>query len=160
MQQLVAEGDRVAGLATYSGTQTVAALCLAAKPSMAQSADSKEEVEQLLGDFVRGWREGDAELLSRVLALDEGRITWVSGQDREESVASMTFRAVLEPNRKHPSYGSDGWEIVSLDVVSDELAVAKLRIPEGDVVNIDYLVCYRVAGEWRIVSNTFVIQKN
>lgn len=138
----------------------VAALCLAATPSMAQSTDSKEAVTRLMEDFVRGWREGDAQLLSRVLALDEGRITWVSGQGSDESVGSMTFRAAVERDRKHPDNGSEGWQIFSLDVVNDELAVAKLQIPEGDAVNIDYMVCYRVAGEWRIVSNTFVIQRN
>lgn len=134
------------------------ALPFSAWSATAQEGTHEEDVRRVLADFVRGWREGNAELLSRVLALDEGRITWVSGQGDDQRVGAMTFGDAVARDRKHPNYGSDGWDVVSLDVVGDELAVAKLRIPEGDVINIDYLVCYRVAGEWRIVSNTFVIQ--
>lgn len=123
-----------------------------------RGAEHRPELTRFLGDFVRGWREGDAQVLGRVLALDEGRITWVSGQGKDQKVGSMTFRAAVDRNRKHPEYGKEGWKILTLDVAGDELAFAKLEIPEGDVVNIDFLVCYRVAGDWRIVSNTFVIQ--
>jgi hypothetical protein len=113
-----------------------------------------------MADFVRGWREGNVDLLSSVVAMEEGRITWVSGNGADERVSSMTFRAAIERNRAHPEYGRDGWELQALDIVGDELAMAKLKIPEGDTVNIDYMVCYRVAGAWRIVSNTFVILKD
>lgn len=123
----------------------------------ADESRSAREVREVMGDFVRGWREGDTELLARVVAMDEGRITWVSGSGADEQIGSMTFRAVIDRNRVHPDYGRDGWEIVSLEIENDELAFAKLRIPEGDVVNIDYMVAYRVGGVWKIVSNTFVI---
>lgn len=125
---------------------------------VAQEVAGRSELRSVMDDFVRGWREGDAELLSRVVDMDEGRITWVSGQGANEQVESMTFAAAVARNRTHPEYGRDGWELVSLDVVDDGLAFAKLRIPEGDAVSIDFMVCYRVAGTWRIVSNTFVIQ--
>lgn len=126
-------------------------------PAYAQHGTVEAEIRQVMDDFVRGWREGDAELLSSVLALDEGRITWVTGQGTEERVSSMTFADAVARDRAHPEYGRDGWELLSLDVVEDELAFAKLRIPEGDTVNIDYMVCFRVSGRWKIVSNTFVI---
>jgi hypothetical protein len=134
------------------------ALPFGASPAAAQEETHEEEFRRVLADFVLGWREGDAEILSRGLALDEGRITWVSGQGDDQIVGAMTFGDAIARNRDHPDYGREGWEVASLDVVDDKLAVAKLRIPEGDVVNIDYLVCYRVAGNWRIVSNTFVIR--
>ena len=128
-------------------------------PAAAQEVTARDELTQLMDDFVRGWREGDVELLSGVVAMDEGRITWVSGQGGNERVASMTFQAAIDRNRTHPDYGREGWDLVMLDIVDDELAFAKLRIPEGDVINIDFMVCYRVAGQWRIVSNTFAIQE-
>lgn len=129
-------------------------------PSAAQEVSAEEELRQVMDAFVRGWREGDAALLSSVVATDEGRITWVSGEGSEERVGSMTFREALDRNRVHPDYGREGWELVTLEVVDGELAFARLRIPEGDLVNIDFMVCYRVAGERRIVSNTFVVRSN
>lgn len=136
-----------------------AALAIAPANATAQVASPDDELRRVMADFVRGWREGDAALLSSVLAMDEGRIAWVSGQGADERVSSMTFRAAVDRGRVHPEYGREGWEILSLDIIDDELAVAKLRILEGDAVNIDYMVCLRVAGQWRIVSNTFVIQE-
>lgn len=136
----------------------VAVSWFAAPPSAAQNMDAQEELRQVMDAFVRGWREGDAALLSSVVALDEGRISWVAGEGSDERVGSMTFREALDRGRVHPDYGREGWELVTLDVVDDELAFARLRIPEGDLVNIDFMVCYRVAGEWRIVSNTFVVR--
>lgn len=128
-------------------------------PASAQDEAVEAEIRQVMDDFIRGWREGDAELLSSVLALDDGRITWVSGQGADERVSSMTFGDAVARDRAHPDYGRDGWELLSLDVVDDRLAFAKLRIPEGAAVNIDYMVCYRVRGQWKIVSNTFVIDR-
>jgi hypothetical protein len=133
---------------------------LGPQPTPAQSTQDKEGLEQLMADFVRGWREGNVELLSKVVEMEEGRITWVSGDGADERVGSMTFRSAVERNRSHPEYGLDGWELQALDIVDGQLAMAKLKIPEGDHINIDYMVCYRVAGERRIVSNTFVILNN
>ena len=148
-------------MARLMGALTLAALmAFMPRQLVAQDVPVRDELRSVMDDFVRGWREGDAELLSSVVDMDEGRITWVAGQGADEQVGSMTFAAAVARNRTHPEYGRSGWELASLDVVDDQLAFAKLRIPEGDVVNIDFMVCYRVAGEWRIVSNTFVIQPN
>jgi hypothetical protein len=139
---------------------TVAISCIAlstGQPASAQDGEARDEIEGVLADFVRGWREGDAETLERVLALDAGYVQWVSGEGEDERASAMTFRDIVARNRDHPDYGLTGWEIVSFDVVEDELAVAKLVIHEGDVLNVDYMVLYRIAGDWKIVSNTFVI---
>jgi hypothetical protein len=127
------------------------------RPACAQQEDAHGEIETVLADFVRGWREGDAETLERVLALDAGYVQWVSGEGDDEHAESMAFRHIVARNRANSDYGLAGWEIVSLDVVDDQLAAAKLAVQEDEVVNLDYLVLYRVAGDWKIVSNTFVI---
>lgn len=129
----------------------------AGQPAWAQDGEARDEVERVLADFVQGWRDGDAETLARVFALDAGYVQWVSGDGDDERAAAMTFRDIVARDRDHPDYGLSGWEIVSLDVVEGELAVAKLAIHEGGVVNVDYLVLYRIAETWKIVSNTFVI---
>ena len=79
-----------------------------------------------------------------------------SGEGDEEVVNSMTFQAAVDRGKTNPAYGVDGWEIVEMDVIQDELAMVKLEIQFGKHVSVDYMICYKVRGEWKIVSNTFV----
>jgi len=58
-------------------------LALAGGVHPAQSEAARKELRQVMDDFVRGWREGDAALLSRIVDLDEGRITWVTGEGNQ-----------------------------------------------------------------------------
>lgn len=123
----------------------------------AQNQSAVEEISDLMTRFVNGWREGDGDALVDVFAMDQGRILWVGGEAPREAVNSMTFRAAVERDRPRPTYGRTGWRIASIDIVNDEMAVAKLEIEDGDVLSVDYMVCYRINGQWKIVANTFVI---
>lgn len=136
----------------------LAALAIPPAAAHAQAQTGHPELERLMSDFVKGWREGDADLLSTVVAPAEGRLTWVSGDGADQKVEAMTFQAAMDRDRANEDYGLDGWRILDIDVVDDNLAFVKLEVLETSVVNIDYMVCYRVAGEWRIVSNTFAIR--
>lgn len=48
------------------------------------------------------------------------------------------------------SGGSRAWIRLRGEARVQAIAARKLPIEEGDSVNIDYMVCYRVAGEWKI----------
>lgn len=134
--------------------------CLIPGTLMAEpSQRTRDELHQVMADFVQGWREGDADRLGRVFAMAEGRIHWVSGEGDEEVVKSMTFQAAVDRGKTNPAYGLDGWEILSMDVLDDELAMVKLEIQFGKYVSIDFMICQKVRGEWRIVSNTFVTRE-
>ena len=122
-----------------------------------QNQEAVEELGDLMTRFVEAWREGDGDALADVFAMDEGRILWVTGEADGEAASSMTFRAAVERDRPRPSYGRSGWRIASVDIVNDEMALAKLEIEDGDVLSIDYMLCYRINGRWKIVANTFVI---
>lgn len=134
----------------------VAALAIA-PPSPLEAQDARAEVEAIVDDFVRGWRDGDAETLNRVFALDAGFVQWVSGQGDEQQASAMTFRDIVARDKTHPNYGLPHYEILSLDVVENRMAFAKVAIPDGETMNYDYLVMFRVADSWKIMSNTFVV---
>ena len=123
----------------------------------APEGPSREALEKVMADFVQGWREGDRAILGRVFEMTNGRITWVSGDTPDQRVSSMTFRAAVDRDRQHPDYGTDGWRIVWLNVIDDELATAKLEIMDGEQVSVDHMICQRVGGQWRIVGNTFAV---
>ncbi len=95
----------------------------------AQEAADSIAIERLVGDYVRGWREADVELLSQVFA-QEGIVMWVSGEN--ERLQTLTFAEVLQNQRPRPGYG-EPWRLLSLDVVDAKVAVAKVRIADGTV---------------------------
>ena len=68
----------------------------------------------------------------------------------------MTCGEILARGRRpNAEYGIES-EILSLDVVDGSLAVAKVEISREGGSYVDYLVLYRLASGWRIVTKTFV----
>lgn len=132
--------------------------CLFLYSSSTSSAPNVEEsqVRQVVGDYIEGWREADAERLSQVFALDNGHVIWLSDKDGSETVESMSFGDIVSRDKEpNPEYGRNS-EILALDVVDDKLAVAKVEISFSKGNYIDYLVLYKVGDDWRIATKTFV----
>ena len=125
---------------------------------LAQETSDEGQIRQMLNDYIVGWREADGERLARVFAAKEGRVMWISKQSGKEILSSMTFGEILQrENKPQPHYGLD-WEVLDLDIVDGRLAVAKLHISRAGGSYIDFLVCHKIAGEWRIVNKTFVVR--
>jgi hypothetical protein len=124
----------------------------------AQSSTDEQRIRAVLEEYVTGWREGDVERLGRIFAVDEGRILWLSGNPGQETLMSMTFGQALQRRRPQPEYGQT-WRILTLDVVDEQLAVAKLDISRAGGSYVDYLVLQKIAGEWRIVTKTYVVRQ-
>ncbi|HSR69064.1 MAG TPA: nuclear transport factor 2 family protein [Acidobacteriota bacterium] len=124
--------------------------------ALGQGSD-QDQLEQLLEDYVAGWREADVKRLEKVFALEEGRVMWVSDASGQETLSSMTFAQVLERRKPQPEYGLE-WSILSLDVVGGRLAVAKVRISRAGGSYIDFLVCQKIADRWKIINKTFLTQ--
>ena len=124
----------------------------------AQSTSDEERIRSVLEQYVTGWRDGDVERLGRIFATDEGRILWLAGNPGQETLRSMTFGEALQRRRPQPEYGRT-WSILALDVVDGQLAMAKLDISREGGSYIDYLVLQKIAGEWRIVTKTFVVRQ-
>lgn len=115
-----------------------------------------KQVRQVIQDYVQGWREADKQQLSRVFALENGHLIWISGERGSEQVQSMSFEDIVaRDKRPNPEYGRHT-EILSLDIVDDKLAIAKVEISYSKGSYIDYLVLYKVGDDWRIVTKTFV----
>lgn len=122
-----------------------------------QEASDEDRIRKILNDYITGWREGDVERLSRVFAVEQGRVMWISDQSGKEELQSMTFGDVLKRQKSQPQYGLE-WEVLSLDIVDGKLAVAKLHISRAGGSYIDFLVCHKISGDWRIVNKTFVVR--
>ena len=128
----------------------VTVLGVASTPAQ-QSTAEHEAIEAVLEDYVVGWREGNAERLGRAFA-PTGAIVWpAEGND----VNSMTFAAAIGRDRSNPSYGLE-WNVESLDIVDDHVAVARVNISRTGGSYVDLLTLYKLDAGWRIVNKAFV----
>ena len=81
-----------------------------------------------------------------------GAVMWTSGDEGEETLSSMSWADVLERGRRpQPAFG-EPWRLLELDVVDGKLAVAQVEIARSGGSYVDYLLLYRLADGWRIVS--------
>ncbi len=126
---------------------------------MSQENTDEAEIRRVLADYVSGWREADVERLAGVFSLEAGSVMWVTAESGEEVLRSMTFREVLERRKAQPHYGLE-WDVLALDIVDRKVAVAKLHISRTGGSYVDFLVLYKIAGEWRIVNKTFAVRSN
>jgi Zn ribbon nucleic-acid-binding protein len=118
------------------------------------SAD-EQQIRAVLNDYIVGWREGNVEKLSGIFAHDEGRVQWVSERDGREVLNAMTFGDVLKQQKARPAYGLQ-WRVLDLDIIDNELAVAKLQISRSNGHYIDFLILQKINDRWRIINKTFV----
>jgi hypothetical protein len=126
-------------------------------PLTGQELPDDVQVRQVLERYVNGWRDGDVQRLSGVLATDEGRVFWLAGAAGQDTLKSMTFAQALRNRRPQPDYGRN-WSVAGLDIVDGRLAVARLHISRREGSYVDYLVLHRIAGQWRIVAKAFVLR--
>jgi hypothetical protein len=124
----------------------------------AQAPGDSAKIRQVIESYVVGWREADVERLSQVLDTEEGVILWPSGAPGAEVLNGLTFGEVLARGRRpNPEYGVK-WGILSLDIGDGSMAVAKVDISRSGGSYIDYLVLYKLARRWRIVTKTYVVR--
>ncbi len=129
--------------------------------SGAGASEEKDELRQVIDDYIVGWREGDSEILSRVFELEHGYVIWVTSDENGTSrVDSMSFRDIVARGKAAgESYGSRV-EILSLDVTDDKVAAAKVAIAFRGGTYIDHLTLYKVDHAWKIVAKTFVVRRD
>lgn len=124
----------------------------------AQEPSPEAQIRATVEHYIVGWREGDLDRLAEAFASESGVVLWRSGDPGEETLAGMTFADIIaRGSRPNPPFGTD-WEIVELDVVDDQLAVARVDIARRGGRYTDVLVLYRLAEGWRIVTKTFVVR--
>jgi uncharacterized protein (TIGR02246 family) len=128
---------------------------LSPRPAVAQSAE--DEVRSLVEQFVVSWKAGDGEGMAALVA-DGGVLIWPSGSGSSAVVNTMDFAEIRA--RRKPQTTYDLVEIHSIDVVDDQLAVAKVEIRWASGTYIDYYTLYRVDGDWKIVSKMWVTRRD
>lgn len=130
--------------------------------SHAESVTGKEyqAVVETAYNYFNGAANGDQNLLSKAFDQEFGHVKMiiVSKDTNEEIIRTV-------PLKEFSSYfkeaTKDKWEanILSVDIVDDQMAMVKLDFHTPKTHYIDYLVMYKRQNEWRIINKTFVAKK-
>lgn len=73
---------------------------------------------------------------------------------------AATYREILAQRRSpKASQAHRQEEILLLDAVGDDQALAKVRVRINDRVFVDHLCLLRVDGHWRVTSKTFHLEQ-
>ncbi len=112
-------------------------------------------IEEAIGNYIIGWRDGDPELLKKAFDMEAGVILWVDKEKKQEQLKSMKLSELVSNIRPHEGYGID-YEIQTLEVIDDQLAMAFVKIPREDNHYIDCLELQKINDDWKIVLKSFV----
>ncbi len=116
----------------------------------------RASIEQAIDNYIVGWRKGDTTLLKKAFDLEAGVVLWIERKEDPERLKSMKLEALAKRVKSQEGYGV-GYEIQNIDVVGDQLAMAKVRIPmKSGNHYIDYLQLQKINAEWRIVLKSYV----
>ncbi len=116
----------------------------------------RASIEQAIDNYIVGWRTGDTTLLKKAFDLEAGVVLWIERKEYPERLKSMKLEALANRVKTQEGYGV-GYEILTMDIVGDQLAMAKVRIPmKSGNHYIDYLQLQKINAEWRIVLKSYV----
>ena len=94
--------------------------------SMTQNRD-KTSIEQVIDNYIVGWRTADADLLKKAFDLEAGVILWVDKKEESEQLKSMKLSELISNIKLHDKYGI-GYTIQDLEVVGSQVAIALVKI--------------------------------
>ena len=130
-------------------------------PSRAKSVSDMEyqAVIDTAYDYFNGVANGDLALMEKAFDMEFGHMKMISV---DKSTGKETVRVV--PFKEFAGYfkkaTQDTWtaNVLSVDIVSNQMAMVKLDFNTPKTHYIDYLVMYKTDNNWRIINKTFVAE--
>ncbi|MCU0437515.1 MAG: nuclear transport factor 2 family protein [Raineya sp.] len=125
-------------------------------------AQDKRLIQEALDNYFQGYIENDSVILKKSFELQHGHMKGVmKSQASQDSLWARNFDGVVRrwatktpftDVQKKKSY----YKILSIDIVENKMAVAKIKIQLAERLFIDYLSLYKINGTWKIVNKIFV----
>lgn len=115
-------------------------------------------VRAVVQQHIDGIVQADIEKLQAAWDTKAGRINFMArGKDGRQIVQSAPIAESFKMWTQSKSRGARG-AIQSVDVVNNNMAMAKARIVFGGEIYDDYLVLLKTGGDWKLVSKTYTSQ--
>lgn len=137
--------------------------CLATPFAFAKAtiSDQYQRVVDTAYSYFKGAANADQALLEKAFDFKHGHIKMLR---KDKETGEQTLKVV--PLKEFAGYfkqaTKDEWkaDIISVDIVDDNMAMVKLNFYTPKTHYIDYLVMHQLNGEWKIVNKTFVAKPN
>ncbi len=130
-----------------------------AMPAAADGHEDKEAIKAAVFDYFHGQGEASRERLFRAFDADNSTMVGVvKSEDGSEMVRSWKDMNVVLSNwasNENPAGGDRDGEIISMNMVDDQLAVVLFRSTDRFY---DALTLGKVNGDWKIIAKAFVLQ--
>ncbi len=128
-------------------------LLIFAGPSGAQQGTSEDDaVRAVIANYVKGWREGDRDLLAQVFDLQHGHVIW---RTNDGEISSMPFGDLVERSKPGPGYG-DPYVIDQISIVDDQLATVHFNVNlKGRGAYTNVFTLYKAGAGWTVVTKAF-----
>ena len=111
----------------------------------------EKQVRDVINLHIDGIRKGDAAVLKTAWDMKNAQVKHVVGG----RVQSASIAKSIELWAAKPAPKATG-EILSVDVVGKQMAMAKLRLSWHGSHFTDYLTLFKTAQGWKIVEKTYV----
>ena len=140
----------------YVGRSCLAAIAASLLLAGVAAAESKvspveKQVRDVINLHIDGIRQGDAAVLKKAWDVKDAQVKHVVGG----RVLSASIEKSIELWAAKPAPKATG-EILSVDVVGGQMAMAKVRLSWHGGIFTDYLTLFKTAQGWKIVEKTFV----
>lgn len=144
---------------------SAAAVAVAAMSSLtalevrAEAAFNEDEiaVRRAVEDYFWGRQNGDQDRLARGFQLEGGDMKSVGTENGKDSLRILPlseFRSRLNKPLEEASNGT----ILAMDIVDGKMAWVKLNLDSASRTFTDYLLFYKINGEWKLVNKMFTVK--
>ena len=147
------------GIEMMNFLRTIILACIFTMPAFADNAGDKAAIKVAVFDYFHGQGEASRERLFRAFDADNATMVGViRGEDGQDAVRSWKDMNEVLGNwaaNENPPGGDRDGEIISMNVVNDNLAVVLFR-SAGNFY--DALTLGKGNGQWKIIAKAFVLQ--
>lgn len=128
------------------------------------NTEAKKNVTKTIENYFYGYINRDASLLFQAFDLENGTMK-VPKKENGVTVGfrNRYFKEVVPKwgNRKKlPKAQLDNCklDILSLEVIDDQMAIAKISMKVDTVIYIDLLSVQKIDGDWKITNKTYTVR--
>ncbi|MCI0490914.1 MAG: nuclear transport factor 2 family protein [Blastocatellia bacterium] len=120
------------------------------------ASNDDKEIRDVVELYFKGAATSEAHYFEKAFDVANAHMKYVTkDQSGKEMVRIVPITDAIKGWTSRPPEKSWG-KILSLDLVDDKMAVAKVEMLYRGTIYVDLLSLYKINGEWKIVNKVFV----
>ncbi len=130
--------------------------------SYAQSGkDDLNTINKTLDNYFQGYVERDLGKLRSAFDTENGTMKLPVKSEDNQGFKNGYFKDIVQnwaskPPMKPEDKAISWIKVLSMDIISDKLASAKVEFKVGNALFIDLLTLQKISGQWKITNKSFI----